>query len=92
MSEFTYRGDNNEDIVEEDMGQLIRRLAHIIELRVLNGVVEEIDHTERLRRQYGIAVPGSGLELRSGSTILGFTESEPVPTGLSTLAGGTVPE
>lgn len=74
------------------MGQLIRRLAHIIELRILNGVVEEIDHTERLRRQYGVALPGSGLELRTGSTILGIDGSESVPSGLSAVAGGTVPE
>ncbi|AEM05802.1 REP 2 [Rodent stool-associated circular genome virus] len=54
VAEFTYRGDNNEDIVEEDMGQLIRRLARIIELRVLDGVVQEIDHTDVLKQRFGV--------------------------------------
>lgn len=49
VSEFTYRGDNNEDVVEENLGQLIRRLAHIIELRVIGGMVQEIEHTSPLR-------------------------------------------
>lgn len=60
ITEFTYRGSNNEDVIEEDVGQLIRRLAHIIELRVLQGMVLEIDHTTSLKQRY---TAGDRLEL-----------------------------
>lgn len=39
VDEFTYTDSNTEDVVDEDIGQLVRRLTHIIELRVLNSMV-----------------------------------------------------
>lgn len=68
--EFTYHKENG-DVVEENLGQLIRRLTHIVELRVLDGVVNEIDHTERLKRLYPAAAEPLkrstifGIELRN---------------------------
>lgn len=49
--EFTYQKEGGPEL-DEHVGQLIRRLSHIIELRVIDGVVQEIDHTQRLKRQH----------------------------------------
>lgn len=65
-AEFTYQRDG-EPVVEEHLGQLIRRLELIIELRVINGVVQEIDRTAALKRQYGIGI----FDPLAESTLLG---------------------
>lgn len=49
---FTYHKDGD-DIVEENLGQLIRRLGRIIKLVVENGAVREIDDTEGFKGMYG---------------------------------------
>lgn len=54
VSEFTYRQADGSERVEENIGQLIRRLARVIELRVIGGMVQEIDHTESLRARYAM--------------------------------------
>lgn len=51
--EFTYHGDDGER-VEEHLGQLIRRLKHIIELHVLDGKTYEISRTDELKHRYGV--------------------------------------
>lgn len=53
ITEFTYHGDDG-DRVDENLGQLIRRLSYVIELRILDGKVEEFDRAPELKRQYGI--------------------------------------
>lgn len=65
VSEFTYRGSDGGECVEEDIGQLVRRLTRIIEIRVLGGVVQEVDHTDRLRARHtpGPIVPLGRSEL-----------------------------
>lgn len=64
-TEFTYRDGDNGDRVEEDLGQLVRRLAYAIELRVLDGLVQEVDRLGPLRAKYGTdgftVLPRSGL-------------------------------
>lgn len=49
---FTYHKDGD-DIVEENLGQLIRRLGRIIELVVEDGAVREKDRTEGFKGQFG---------------------------------------
>lgn len=49
---FTYRRIDNDDVIDENIGQLIRRIYLIVELRPVGGVVVEIDHTAALKRQY----------------------------------------
>lgn len=49
---FTYRRIDADDVIDENIGQLIRRLYLVIELRPVGGVVTEIDHTSTLKRQY----------------------------------------
>lgn len=67
VSEFTYRGDDGQDIVEENIGQLVRRLEKIIELRACGGMVIEVDHTASFRQRYP---SGEGLErLRRSETL-----------------------
>lgn len=70
VSEFTYKGDDGSDVVEEDIGQLIRRLAHIIELRVIGGMVQEIDHTASFRTRYP---SGEQFTSLGGSVVLGLS-------------------
>ncbi len=69
VTEFTYRGDDGQDIVEEDIGQLVRRLEVVIELRAVGGVVTEIDHTASFRERYP---SGEGLERLRRSQALGL--------------------
>lgn len=65
-TEFTYHGEDG-DCVEEHLGQLIRRLSFIIELRVLDGQAYEIDRTAELKHKYGVG----HFECLAESTILG---------------------
>lgn len=43
---FTYGKHTDNPQVDEDIGQLIRRLSQVVELRVLDGKVETIDITQ----------------------------------------------
>lgn len=79
VEEFTYTDANSEDVVDEDIGQLVRRLTHIIELRILNGMVQEIDHTDRLRERYIVT---DKIQPLQKSQILGvqlIQQAEPEP-------------
>ena len=62
---FTYGKHTDNPQVDEDIGQLIRRLTQIVELRILNGQVSEIDQTAIFRNGYldngGDFVPLSNL-------------------------------
>lgn len=49
---FTYHKDGD-DIVEENLGQLIRRLGRIIELVVEDGAVREKDRTAGFKGEFG---------------------------------------
>lgn len=49
---FTYHREDDNSVIDENIGQLIRRIFKIVELRPIMGVVEEIDHTDTLKRQY----------------------------------------
>lgn len=49
---FTYTRLDTDGVVDENIGQLIRRLYLIVELRPVGGMVTEIDHTATLKRQY----------------------------------------
>lgn len=55
VSEFTYHRADGGERVDENIGQLIRRLARVCELRVIGGMVQEIDHTASLRERYCLA-------------------------------------
>lgn len=55
VSEFTYHRADGGERVDENIGQLIRRLARVVELRVIGGMVQEIDHTAGLRERYCLA-------------------------------------
>lgn len=52
VAAFTYHREQGDDEIDENIGQLIRRLDYIAELRVLDGRAEEIDHTDRLKREH----------------------------------------
>lgn len=50
-------------------------MSHIIELRVLDGVVQEIDHTQRLKRQH----VGPSFRPLGESRLLGVTLGPVLP-------------
>lgn len=75
--EFTYQKEGGPEL-DEHVGQLIRRMSHIIELRVLDGVVQEIDHTERLKRQH----VGPSFRPLGESRLLGVTLGPVLADGL----------
>lgn len=52
VAAFTYHREQGDDEIDENIGQLIRRLDYIAELRVLGDRAEEINHTERLKREH----------------------------------------
>lgn len=71
IDEFTYKDANNEERVEEDIAQLIRRLAHVIELRVVGGVVQEVEQIDLLRSRYPhLAVDPLGRSVVFGLNLL----------------------
>lgn len=75
--EFTYQKEGGPEL-DEHVGQLIRRMSHIIELRVLDGVVQEIDHTQRLKRQH----VGPSFRPLGESRLLGVTLGPVLADGL----------
>lgn len=52
---WTYRKQDGGSEMEEHISQLIRRLTHIIELRVLDGVTYDFDRTADFRSKFGAA-------------------------------------
>lgn len=69
VTEFTYRGNDGSEVIEEDLGQLVRRLERVVELRAIGGVVSEIDHTGSLRSRFP---SGEGLGGLRRSQVFGL--------------------
>jgi len=68
VSEFTYHRADGGERVDENIGQLIRRLELVIELRVIGGMVQEIDHTASLKQRYCL---GNEIQPLARSQLLG---------------------
>lgn len=74
LHEFTYKGDDNAQVVHEDISQLIRRLDKIIELRIIGGVTQEVDVTGLFRSECGLPITDADIGDRCirHSAILGI--------------------